>query len=79
MKNKRNPNNDSQNSIKDKENFKNLSKEEKFVSEITWGGIPEDFQTLSERELYQMRLEAFNSGTFKELWEYELSKSKKPN
>ena len=55
-------------------NIKALNKGERFVCEITWGGVPTDVSFVRESKLFQSRLEEFKSGKWSELYKSETPK-----
>lgn len=55
---------------------KPLTKEEKFVCELTWGGIPAESDFAVQTFLFKEKMQEFKNEKFQELWEYEISKSK---
>jgi len=48
---------------------KKLSREEKWVAEICWGGVPLDHKWIRECPKFIIEMEKFNNGEWKELYE----------
>lgn len=57
------------------EKQKGLTKIEKFVCEITWGNIPDDINWIRNSNLFKAKMQEFESGKYKELYEYEKHKT----
>jgi len=53
------------------ESIKALNKGERFVAEITWGGVPIDTAFVRESKLFQTNFEKFKSGEWSELYKSE--------
>lgn len=58
------------------EGKKQLNKEEKFVCEITWGGVPLDTAFVRESKLFQANFKEFKSGKWSELYKSEINNQK---
>lgn len=50
---------------------KPLSKKEKFVCELTWGNIPVEINWARSSPLFNAKIKEFETGKYKELYEYE--------
>lgn len=51
--------------------MKSLNRGERFVCEITWGGVPVDIAFVRESKLFQVNFEEFKSGKWSELYKSE--------
>ena len=61
------------------ENEKALNKKEKFVCEITWGNVPADIKWVRNSKLFIGKMQEFDEGKYKELFEQELKQNKNEN
>ncbi len=54
--------------------MKPLTKEEKFVCEMTWGGVPVDTDYVRESKLFNEYMKKFKNGDYKEIFNNENKK-----
>lgn len=48
-----------------------LTKIEKFICEIAWGNIPDDITWIRESKLFKEKMQEFEEGKYKDLFEME--------
>ena len=59
------------------EKIKALSKEERFVCEMLWGGIPAEVLWVRNSKMFMEGVNRFDRGEWKSLFDYEISQLKK--